>query len=78
MEEDYKQGDKAFYHESGNILRVEILENNSDSEWIGYRLRILEVEQGRGFKFSAIGTEFTCMKRKGVHVLGGLWYLMDD
>ena len=77
MEEGYKQGDKAFYHESGDIFRVEILENNSDSEWIKYRLRILEVEQEHG-RPPKIGTEFSCTKRRGVHGVSGLWHLMDD
>ncbi len=79
-EEDYQPGDKTFYHESGCVFKVEVLENSSDREWINYRLRVIEIEQNKGVtRPPEIGAEFVCMKRKGFFTgIGGLWYLMDD
>lgn len=40
----YRPGDQAVYCEDGARLTVSILENNSDSSWIRYTLRVIQTE----------------------------------
>ncbi|MBI2449878.1 hypothetical protein HYV49_06325 [Candidatus Pacearchaeota archaeon] len=79
MEGDYEQGDVAFYHEDADVFKVEVLENNSDSDWLKYRLKVLSVEQNLSIcNPLEIGEEFSvCIKRKNVSC-GGLWHLTND
>jgi len=78
MDEDgYEPGQKAFCHEDGEVNEVEILENLSDKESIGYKLKVLSVEQESSMvKPLEIGEIFDCDKlREGGW--GGLWSLLD-
>ncbi len=75
---DYQPGQEAFYHEDGEVDRVEILENNSDSKWERYVLRVKEVvRQSRLVKPSEVGETFSCEKMRGVS-MSGLWHLLDQ
>ena len=75
---DYQPGQQAFYHEDGNVWRVEVLENNSDSEWERYVLMVKENVRLSGFiKPSEIGETFRCDKRRDVAV-AGLWHLLEN
>ena len=74
---DYRPGQEAFYHDSGEVDKVIVLENNSNSEWERYVLRVEEVVRESGVvKPSQIGETFSCEKRKDV-CMGGLWHLLD-
>jgi len=77
-EGDYKPGDEAIYYDSEEILRVEVLENRSDDEQIGYLLRVDKVSHRRekGISLRA-GDEFECEKKRGV-ARPGLWHLVDE
>ncbi len=69
----------AFYHEDGEIDKVRILENTSDSELIKYKLEVLEiVQESRVFKPSDVGDIFDCEKTRDSGGCSGLWYLRDD
>ena len=59
MSNDYKPGDTAFYHEMGEVLKVQVLENNSTEKEQSYKLKILAVvQESRVVKPSKIGEEF--------------------
>ena len=75
--EDYQIGQEACYHESGDIYRVQVLQNDSDDEWLRYYLRILSVEQTTAKNPPQNGIEFSCEKRRGIAVQV-LWHLLDD
>ena len=78
MEEDaYKQGQVAFYHETGEVDKVEVLENNSDKEWIRYKLKILEVVRENNIVYpSDIGEIFTFEKKRDSSGFSGLGHLL--
>lgn len=74
-EDKYKTGEILHYHEDFEIDKVEVLENNSDSEWIKYKLKVLSiVQESKIFKPSDIGDIFTCEKKRGMYC-DGMWYL---
>ena len=76
-EGDYKVGDKAFYHDTGEVNEVEVLENNSNDESLKYRLKVLKVvHESSMVKPSKVGHEFDCDKVRGVSV-AGLWHLLN-
>jgi len=77
MSEEYESGQEAFYHEDGDIYKVQVMENKSDPKWEKYRLKVLEVVQKNPItpKIEA-GLEFECDKLRNV-ACGGLWYLLD-
>ena len=78
---EYKPGQIAFYHEDGGIDIVEILEKNSDLDWIKYRLKVVEVLQESPItKPSEIGHEFNLeLKRDSTGIAGLLvGYLSDS
>jgi len=77
-EESYKPGEEAFYHESGEITRVKVLENNSNEDWIKYRLKVLEnIRVSKMYKPPKIGEEFNLEKRRNISC-SGLGYLLDN
>jgi|OM-RGC.v1.030591344 hypothetical protein len=62
-----------------DVYRVRMLENNSDSEsnWLEYRLEVLEVEKTSSRYGPKIGEKFTCHKqREGV--TSNFWRLLKD
>jgi len=75
--EDYEPGQEAYYHEDGDIFQVQVLENNSDDEWLRYYLKILNTEQTTAKNPPPNGLEFTCEKLRGI-VCAGLWRLLDE
>ena len=75
-ENEYKPGDKKYYHESGEIFSAEILENNSDSRVINYKLRLTHViKTNSGKKLPEGWLEINCMKANGAH--GATWRLLE-
>jgi hypothetical protein len=77
-EDSYQPGEEAFYHDTGEVDRVEVLENGCDSEWINYRLRVLEVVKKSSIvKPSEIGEEFDFKKQRNCQGCSGLGHLMD-
>ncbi|MCK4729703.1 MAG: hypothetical protein KAT28_00140 [Candidatus Aenigmarchaeota archaeon] len=76
--EDYKVGQEAFYHESGEVYRVEILEVCGDEKLEKYKLKILEiVQESQIFKPSNVNEEFNCEKQRNSGGYSGLWYLLE-
>lgn len=74
---DYQPGQEAFYHEEGEVDKVTVVKNNSDSEWERYVLRVEEVVRTNDFfKPAEIGETFRCDKTRGVSY-NGLWHLSD-
>ena len=76
MEGDYQPGQEAFYHETGVIYQVEVLENNSDKEWEKYSLRVKRIVDSGIFEPFEIGEIFECEKRRGPYI-SGLWQISD-
>jgi hypothetical protein len=78
-EDSYRSGMDAFYHESGMIDKVRVLENKSDGDWIRYELEVLEViKRSRIGEPSEVGERFDCDKRRDGSGLAGMWHLMDE
>ena len=76
---DYGKGQEAFYHDSGIVYKVKVLENNGNAEWERYKLKILRVVQESPiFKSSAAGEEITCEKKRDCGCCGGLWHLLNS
>ena len=76
---DYEVGQEAFYHETGDIYRVRVLESDGDKEWERYKLQVLEVIASGPLIAPAppeIGEEFSCEKLRNV-ACGGLWHLLN-
>jgi len=77
MDNDYKAGQEAFYHEEGCVYKVQVLKSDCDEKKERYELKILEVIQENPMLVSAeVGEEFSCDKQKGV-ACGGLWHLLN-
>lgn len=79
---DYGVGPKAYYHKDGMVLGVTVLENKSNKERIGYRLKINEIIEC-GFPMAGItkvGREFECNKLRGLvgPCADGLWSLTEN
>ena len=71
-EDSYKAKDNIFYHEAGQIFQAEIMQNDSNETYIGYRLRLLK--QVSGPRFAEIplgGLEITVIK--GQNASGSTW-----
>ena len=75
---DYKIGQEAFYHDSGEIYRVKVQEANGTSEKEAYTLEVLEVvQESTVFVPSSIGEKINCEKMRNVSC-SGLWHLLDN
>lgn len=75
---DYQVGQEAFYHDSGEIYRVKVLESTGDNDIERYTLEILEcVQESRMVFPSNVGEQITCSKKRDV-ACGGLWHLLDN
>ena len=78
-EDSYQKGEEAFYHDTGEVSRVKVLANNCDSDWIKYRLGILEVvKESSIIEPSEIGEEFDFEKKRDSQGCSGLGHLMDS
>jgi hypothetical protein len=65
----------AEYLEDGCIMDVTVLEDNSDKEWEGYKLRVNKIFQSSIlFNDPEVGKEFTAIKKRGTGC-SGLWHL---
>ncbi len=77
-EDSYKPNETAFYHESGEVDKVKIIENNSNDNCIVYDLEVIEViKESSMAKPSTLGETFSCTKQRKSSGYGGLWYLLD-
>ena len=75
---DYQVGQEAFYHDSGEIYRVKVLEVTGDREIEGYSLEVLErIQESRIVLPSDVGEQFSCSKKRDVSC-SGLWHLLDN
>ena len=74
---DYLPGQEAFYHETGDIYKVKVLETKGDEKWERYKLKVLEIIASEGPTYHPeIGEEFPCEKLRDVSA-PGLWHLLD-
>tara|TARA_Y100000310_G_scaffold186737_1_gene186861 strand:+ start:1040 stop:1303 length:264 start_codon:yes stop_codon:yes gene_type:complete len=77
-EDSYKIGEKAFFYECGEIDRVRILANNSNSDDIKYGLEVLEViKKSELFESEIVGRGFECRKKRVDAGNRELWSLME-
>ena len=74
-ESKYGAGQPALYRLDRDVLRVTVLENNSDDDEVAYRLRVDQVLNQSG-NFFNVGKEFDCIKSKSGSV-SSLWHLED-
>ena len=75
---EYKQGEIAFYHDSGEVDKVEILDVLSNKKVEKYKLKILKVvRESSSVKPSNVGDVFICEKRRDFSGYGGLWHLLN-
>jgi hypothetical protein len=78
IQDDYKPGQKAFYHKRGEILRVEVLEAPRDEEFEKYHLKVLEIVRKCPTSVETkVGDEFTCDRRRMGGACCGMWHLID-
>jgi len=76
--QDYQVGQEAFYHESGEVYRVQVLEATGNREWERYKLKILKiVKESPMFVSSKVGEEFDCEKLRDSGGMSGLWHLLE-
>ena len=79
--DSYKQGEKAFYHETGGLMGlVEVTQNKSSKKSISYRLRVLEIINPgeRYIPFAPQAEEeFECDKLRASSNGNGLWNLTE-
>jgi len=77
---DAKKGDIKFYHESGDIWRVEVLEakrkDYGNSRGEEYRLKLLEIIDTTAGNPPEKGLEFTVWKAEDAGSYAG-WHLLD-
>lgn len=65
-----------YEEEDGWIAEVEILEDNSDKEWLRYKLRVIRTLQPPHlYTTPADGEIFSVDRRKGC-AFGGMWHLI--
>lgn len=79
-EDSYQSGQTAFYHEDGEVDEVLVLENNSDKDWIKYKLEVKKVLQNSSFvKPSEVGDTTDVVKARNIGGgCNGLWHLLDN
>ena len=77
---DAKVGDIKYYHDSGDIFKVEVLDvqERAYGKTIGeeYKLRLLEVVYTNAKNRPTSGLEFAVWKVKDVGAYAG-WHLLD-
>ena len=77
-EDSYKPGEIVFYHEMGEVDKVEVLGNKSDQNYIRYKLKVLQVVQESKIAFpSNIGEVFNCEAKRNSGGFSGLWHLLE-
>jgi hypothetical protein len=77
-EDSYQPGEEAFYHDTGEVDRVKVLENNCDAEWIIYQLEVLgNIKQSSLTKPPKAGDKFELRKKRDSGGFSGLGHLMD-
>jgi hypothetical protein len=78
-EDSYQSGQTAFYHEDGEVDEVLVLENNSDKDWIKYKLEVKKVLQESSFvKPNDVGDRANVAKARDSDGCGLLWHLLDE
>lgn len=76
-EDEFREGEEAEYHEDGNVYRVKVLSNNSDSKSISYSFEVLEIlREGRLTIPTEVGEKFEFFKCRNFHT-SGLGHLLE-
>ncbi|MAG07458.1 hypothetical protein CMI46_01430 [Candidatus Pacearchaeota archaeon] len=60
-----------------DVYKVRVLKNNSDEDWLKYRLKVLEVEKTSSEYGPEVGEEFTCQKQREGPT-SRFWYLFNN
>ena len=77
MNGDYKRGQQLYYHEDGEVTRVEIVSSRGDENFEKYKLKVLEVlSESPRSEPPTVGETFTCEKSRTISC-SGLWHLTD-
>ena len=73
-------GSLCYYYIGNQILEVEVKENNSNGEYICYKLEVISVvESDRHRGDSRIGSTFGCGRKRGIgHTGGPADWRLDD
>jgi len=78
-EDSYRHGEEIFYHDDGAIIRVKVLENNSDFNGIKYNLQVKEIVSPHPFcEDPKVGSLFECDKLREAAHLSALWSLTES
>jgi hypothetical protein len=64
-------GDQCQYYEEGMVANVEVLDDESNENGIGFRLRVTDALTGPW----EAGEEFSCWAAHGHYAYGGMWRL---
>ena len=67
----------GIYTEDNLVVRVEIIEDNSDESWLLYKLKIIEILQGHYLGEISPGLEFKVDAPKGIN-FPGCWKLREE
>jgi hypothetical protein len=77
-EDSYMIGEEAFFYDVGEVDRVRVLKNKSNSHLIMYALEVLEiVKECEIIEPEVVGAKFECRKQRDFSDNGELWSLRD-
>jgi hypothetical protein len=66
------------FREDGAVLKVQIVADDSDEEWIRYDLKVLKVFAQSPYGPSNEGEEFSVSHRRNAGCFSGMWHLTED
>jgi hypothetical protein len=80
---EYKKGDIAYHIEDGDVLKVKVLENQSDEKFFRYKLEVIELIKsgpipGTETQSSSPGDTFICDKLRDAPAMFVMWELSDS
>ena len=67
-------GKQYCYKEDSMIVEVKILADNSDKEFIGFTVEVIESRDD----FLKVGEQFPISARRGHYAFSGMWRLWDS
>jgi hypothetical protein len=71
-------GRTLIYHEDGFVGTVLVEQDNSNDEWLKYKLKVLEVlRESRMFGSIPVGESFEVLRKLNTGSYSGMWYLEE-
>lgn len=69
----------GLFWEDGAVFRVEILEDRSNADSLGYKLKILSIlQQSPLYRPSEVGEVFDVWAKRNAGCFGGMWHLSEN